>query len=94
MCAYPRYRPRYLIYDMKIPHPIRSRYPIFRTLVEMDVQEHNITRIQNGCVCKNLEEVSIEDKVGSINSGLNMFSGDKYLSHLGKVGTKLKRSKD
>ena len=33
MRAYPRYLPRYPISDMKNPHPIRSRYPIFRTLV-------------------------------------------------------------
>jgi len=33
MRAYPRYLPRYLISDIKNPHPIRSRYPIFRTLV-------------------------------------------------------------
>ena len=30
--AYPRYLPRYPISDMKNPHLIRSRYPIFRTL--------------------------------------------------------------
>ena len=32
MCAYPRYLPRYLISDIRNPHPIQSRYPIFRTL--------------------------------------------------------------
>ena len=32
MRAYPRYLPRYPISDMKNPHPIRFRYPIFRTL--------------------------------------------------------------
>ena len=29
-----RYLPRYPISDMKNPHPIRFRYPIFRTLAE------------------------------------------------------------
>ena len=35
MRAYPRYLPRYPISesDMKNPYPIRSRFPIFRTLV-------------------------------------------------------------
>ena len=32
MRAYPRYLPRYSISDMKNPYPIRSWYPIFRTL--------------------------------------------------------------
>ena len=30
--------PRYLISDMKNPHPIRSRYPIFRTLLTRGIQ--------------------------------------------------------
>ena len=33
MRAYPRYLPRYPISDIKNSHPIRSRCPIFRTLI-------------------------------------------------------------
>ena len=50
MRGYPRYLPRYSIRDMKNPHPIRSRYPIFRTLTAAKVvaekqQRYSISQV-------------------------------------------------
>jgi len=92
MRAYPRYLPRYLISDMKNPHLIRSRYPIFRTLdqgygtsnilgIEVAHQKHSVLLFQRKYALNLLEEAELlgcKPATTPMEANINLWFNDSH----------------